>query len=326
MDADDPEERITDLERQQVESVAAGEDHTVQQPPYISGKRQATGPRWSRAQGFGASSGIESQPSHAAPRPKRRRLKSWELLLVAISGAASLYLFGLGAHDVYGYRVGTPTTARVIDCTVHNRSKSFIRKWEHCVGKWNVGGESHTGKIHGDRYGYQVGSSVDVRVRGDEAFTSTGAKWPLIGGTVMAGLSVAYVWIRRREKDGARAAPTIRAPNDSLPNRSTSMPAGAPEFMANAALGGLTASAVRSVAFSKPPLGRRGYNQDEVDAFLDRVQTRLLNPSIGYPTAADVHNFAFSKPPSGNRGYNQDEVDAYLVRVEAEIRRLDGTR
>jgi DivIVA domain-containing protein len=37
---------------------------------------------------------------------------------------------------------------------------------------------------------------------------------------------------------------------------------------------------VHSVAFSKPPLGKRGYHEDEVDAFLDLVEaelTRLIN-------------------------------------------------
>jgi DivIVA domain-containing protein len=33
----------------------------------------------------------------------------------------------------------------------------------------------------------------------------------------------------------------------------------------------LTPADVPNVAFSKPPIGKRGYNEDEVDAFLDRV-------------------------------------------------------
>jgi DivIVA domain-containing protein len=93
---------------------------------------------------------------------------------------------------------------------------------------------------------------------------------------------------------------------------------------ANAAHGGLTPSDVRNVAFNKPPLGGAGYNQDEVDALLDRVHAKLLDPSHSSFTAADIHNFAFSQPPSGKRGYNQDEVDAFLDLVQAEIRRLDG--
>jgi DivIVA domain-containing protein len=32
---------------------------------------------------------------------------------------------------------------------------------------------------------------------------------------------------------------------------------------------------VRNVAFGKPPIGRRGYDEAEVDAFLDRVEQTL---------------------------------------------------
>src|SRR2546429_3388757 len=37
----------------------------------------------------------------------------------------------------------------------------------------------------------------------------------------------------------------------------------------------LTPADVHNVAFSKPPMGKRGYNEDEVDAFLDLVETEL---------------------------------------------------
>src|ERR1700712_3919440 len=37
----------------------------------------------------------------------------------------------------------------------------------------------------------------------------------------------------------------------------------------------LTTADVANVAFSKPPLGKRGYHEDEVDAFLDLVQAEL---------------------------------------------------
>ena len=37
----------------------------------------------------------------------------------------------------------------------------------------------------------------------------------------------------------------------------------------------LTPDDVHNVAFSKPPIGKRGYNEDEVDAFLDLVETEL---------------------------------------------------
>jgi DivIVA domain-containing protein len=42
---------------------------------------------------------------------------------------------------------------------------------------------------------------------------------------------------------------------------------------------GITPEQVRDVAFSKPPIGKRGYNEDEVDAFLDLVQTALRDPA-----------------------------------------------
>jgi DivIVA domain-containing protein len=78
------------------------------------------------------------------------------------------------------------------------------------------------------------------------------------------------------------------------------------------------------VAFRKPPIGKRGYDEDEVDAFVDRLEARTRNPATTSLTAADVQNIAFSKPPIGKRGYNEDEVDAFLGLVESEIRRIDG--
>jgi len=38
----------------------------------------------------------------------------------------------------------------------------------------------------------------------------------------------------------------------------------------------LTPADVHNVAFSKPPIGKRGYNEDEVDAFLDLVENELI--------------------------------------------------
>jgi DivIVA domain-containing protein len=85
--------------------------------------------------------------------------------------------------------------------------------------------------------------------------------------------------------------------------------------------GGLTADDIVKVAFSKPPPGQRGYNEDEVDAFLDRVERKLRNPqTTGGLTANAVKHVAFSKPAIGKRGYNQDEVDAFLDLVEQTLR------
>ena len=84
----------------------------------------------------------------------------------------------------------------------------------------------------------------------------------------------------------------------------------------------LTAEEVHTVAFSKPALFKRGYNEDEVDALLERVEATLRDPTAKYgPTSADLHNVVFSKPPIGKRGYNEDEVNAFLDRVKIEFAR-----
>ena len=85
---------------------------------------------------------------------------------------------------------------------------------------------------------------------------------------------------------------------------------------------GLTAGDARETIFGRPPWGKRGYNEDEVDEFIAQVIARL--EGRGRLTADDVHHVAFSKPSIGKRGYNEDEVDAFLEAVEATITQLDG--
>ena len=43
----------------------------------------------------------------------------------------------------------------------------------------------------------------------------------------------------------------------------------------------LTPADVHNVAFSKPPIGKRGYNEDEVDAFLDLVEHFHVQLALG---------------------------------------------
>jgi DivIVA domain-containing protein len=47
---------------------------------------------------------------------------------------------------------------------------------------------------------------------------------------------------------------------------------------------GLTPENVSNVAFSRPPIGKRGYNEDEVDAFLDRVEEEMKHRATGKDT------------------------------------------
>ena len=83
----------------------------------------------------------------------------------------------------------------------------------------------------------------------------------------------------------------------------------------------LRAYEVQEITFGRPPIGKRGYNESEVDAFVERVAARL--EGRGNLTVDDVHRVAFSKPALFKRGYDEDEVDAFLVDVEATIAKLD---
>jgi DivIVA domain-containing protein len=87
---------------------------------------------------------------------------------------------------------------------------------------------------------------------------------------------------------------------------------------------GLTPEDVRSVAFAKPALGKRGYNEDEVDAFLDLVEAAVRDPTGRILTPEQVRNVAFAKPARGKRGYNEDEVDAFLDLIEAQLKSQQG--
>ena len=65
----------------------------------------------------------------------------------------------------------------------------------------------------------------------------------------------------------------------------------------------LTPEDVHNVAFNKPPIGRRGYNEDEVDDFLDIVDEHRLDqrrPRVG-------HGHARLWPASARRISHQSE-------------------
>jgi DivIVA domain-containing protein len=79
-----------------------------------------------------------------------------------------------------------------------------------------------------------------------------------------------------------------------------------------------TPEQVADVAFSKAPTGKRGYNVEEVDEFLDLIEKKLRNPTEWGLTADDVEHVSFS-PSKGRRGYNEDEVDAFLDAVVAQL-------
>lgn len=86
----------------------------------------------------------------------------------------------------------------------------------------------------------------------------------------------------------------------------------------------ITEADIRNVLFHKPPFGKRGYDEAEVDHFLDALADTLAGKPGSRITAESVREAAFRKPPFGKRGYDEDEVDSFLDLVEAELRRLEG--
>lgn len=84
----------------------------------------------------------------------------------------------------------------------------------------------------------------------------------------------------------------------------------------------LTPIVVDVVTFDRAPLGRRGYNEDQVDDFLDRVQATLAGRDN--LTAADVRQAEFDAAPFIRRGYHEDQVDEFLDLVVEELSRREG--
>jgi DivIVA domain-containing protein len=70
------------------------------------------------------------------------------------------------------------------------------------------------------------------------------------------------------------------------------------------------------IEFSRPRAGRRGYQIDEVDEFLDVIAARLKLRN--HLTAGEVHKIAFRRAPV-DQGYDTEEVDHFLNRVEAVL-------
>ncbi|MEU2037686.1 DivIVA domain-containing protein [Nocardia niwae] len=83
----------------------------------------------------------------------------------------------------------------------------------------------------------------------------------------------------------------------------------------------LTPDDVQRMRFSPAAVGRRGYNEEEVGAFLDLVAATLVHGGPGSLTLADVEAVRFTEARVGSRGYQRDEVDAFLDLVAAALRR-----
>ncbi|OLR89980.1 hypothetical protein BJP25_03080 [Actinokineospora bangkokensis] len=83
----------------------------------------------------------------------------------------------------------------------------------------------------------------------------------------------------------------------------------------------LTPEAIRSATFDKAPFGRRGYHEDQVDAFLDRVEAALDG---GAPiTAAEVMQVEFDAAPLVRRGYHEGQVDEFLDLIVEHLEQVE---
>jgi DivIVA domain-containing protein len=92
---------------------------------------------------------------------------------------------------------------------------------------------------------------------------------------------------------------------------------------------------IRNVAFGKPPIGRRGYDEAEVDAFLDQVESTLsqLYHEIallrGEPTApggVGGQQLALPAGPSGGAGPDAGEqaILAELDQIKLRLARIES--
>ncbi|SOD71619.1 DivIVA domain-containing protein [Jatrophihabitans sp. GAS493] len=80
----------------------------------------------------------------------------------------------------------------------------------------------------------------------------------------------------------------------------------------------MTPSEIHYIAFRKPPLGKRGYDEDDVDDLLERLERFFRDPAGASMTADDVRKAQFRKPPIGKRGYDTGDVDDFLDQVVNE--------
>lgn len=84
----------------------------------------------------------------------------------------------------------------------------------------------------------------------------------------------------------------------------------------------LTPDDVHNVAFKRPPIGRRGYDEESVDLFLDEVERTLtelyerLRQGAGAPAVP---------MPRSDSAADLAEIKAALARIEARLPASGGT-
>jgi DivIVA domain-containing protein len=89
----------------------------------------------------------------------------------------------------------------------------------------------------------------------------------------------------------------------------------------------LTPADIHNVAFKKPPLGKRGYDEEEVDAFLDEAEQQMIrlleeNEALRTRMPRSGGGPALS-PPSSSLDGERAAVAAQLQRAEEDRARAD---
>lgn len=85
----------------------------------------------------------------------------------------------------------------------------------------------------------------------------------------------------------------------------------------------LTPADVHNVAFSKPPIGKRGYNEDEVDAFLDLVEnelTRLVEENADLRQRVSELDQELASARAGGGAQSTQAIPLYQPEPEPERR------
>lgn len=83
----------------------------------------------------------------------------------------------------------------------------------------------------------------------------------------------------------------------------------------------ITPASVRATTFAASSRLRRGYDADQVDAFVERIAQRL--ESGEGLTSNDVYRAPLGRAGIGGRGYAEADVDRFLEAVHVALLRLE---
>lgn len=78
----------------------------------------------------------------------------------------------------------------------------------------------------------------------------------------------------------------------------------------------MTPDEVHDAVFRKPRIGRRGYDEGQVDEVLDRLEATLRGGRE--ITREELDRLELRKPRFARRGYREEDVEAFLQRAIAE--------